>query len=346
MTTHGRELLSLEEIRDVSRAFGLPRPIEAEPIGRGSRLSAKSSLRAKGRRYMLKRRAPDQSGLERVEFLHAFQKHLSSSGVPVPRLVTSLDGRTALPSPAGTYELFEWVEGGRWKQQVSEAAEVGAALGSMLTASESFTPPSTAAESSFHSAVALAGASATVMEAVARVEPRVNRANLQRVLELLILRSARAALKVDAIGLCSSPRLCIHGDTHPGNVLFESGRIQALLDFDAARLDHRACEIANALVHFGNSSIVNVPDQEWRAELDLRRVQALLAGLNNGLPVPIGFEERSMLPWLMIESCTLESIVPIARSGQFAHLGAERFLAFIEEKTAWIESNALQISAC
>jgi hypothetical protein len=47
----------------------------------------------------------------------------------------------------------------------------------------------------------------------------------------------------------------------------------------------------------------------------------------------------------MIESCTLESIVPIARSGRFAHLRADGFLTFIERKTAWIESNARAIAS-
>jgi hypothetical protein len=47
----------------------------------------------------------------------------------------------------------------------------------------------------------------------------------------------------------------------------------------------------------------------------------------------------------MIESCTLESIVPIARLGRFAHLRADGFLAFIERKTAWIEANAQLIES-
>ena len=85
MKAHQRQLLSLEEVREVSRQFGLRRPIEAEPIGRGSRNSAKSSLRTPGGRYMLKRRAADMGGADRLAFLHAFQLHLSDclSGLTV-----------------------------------------------------------------------------------------------------------------------------------------------------------------------------------------------------------------------------------------------------------------------
>ena len=74
MIVHARALLSLEEIREVSREFGLRRPIEAEPIGRGSRLSAKSRLRCPDGQFMLKRRAPDSGTRERLDALRAGQK--------------------------------------------------------------------------------------------------------------------------------------------------------------------------------------------------------------------------------------------------------------------------------
>jgi hypothetical protein len=105
------------------------------------------------------------------------------------------------------------------------------------------------------------------------------------------------------------------------------------------------CEAANALVHFGNSPIAAVPQERWQAELDLRRIAALSDGLGRGMGKALVSQEREALPWLMIESCTLESIAPIARSGRFAHLRADGFLAFIERKTAWIESNARAIAS-
>ena len=137
----------------------------------------------------------------------------------------------------------------------------------------------------------------------------------------------------------------MHGDTHPGNVIFDAGRVRAIIDFDGVRSDHRVCEAANALVHFGNSPIAAVPQERWQAELDLRRIAALSDGLGRGMGMALVSQERDALPWLMIESCTLESIVPIARSGRFAHLRADGFLTFIERKTAWIESNARAIAS-
>ncbi|RLS47021.1 MAG: hypothetical protein DWH86_01395 [Planctomycetota bacterium] len=345
MKAHQRQLLSLEEVREVSRQFGLRRPIEAEPIGRGSRNSAKSSLRTPGGRFMLKRRAADMGGPDRLSFLHAFQLHLSDSGVPVPRLVRTASGTTAVVGPLGTYELFEWVDGTRWSQQLVEAAAMGAALGSMLKSSRSFIPGAHVPAISFHRAGTFEGAAAPIVAAAMRTDPDTNEAALRTTTEALLERGTRAYACVEALGLDPSARICVHGDTHPGNALFDAGTVRALLDFDSARLDYRACEAANALVHFGNDPIAGVPVEGWRAELDVRRMAAVVSGIGHGMGAMLQPEERKALPWLMIESCTLESIVPIARTGRFAHLRADGFLEFIERKTAWIEANAELIEA-
>ena len=139
MRQHARALLSVDEVRGVSHAFGLRRPIEAEPLGRGSRQSAKSRLRTPDGQYFLKRRPP--GGAARLGFVHAFQVHLAACGVPVAEVVPTLGGGTVLALAGGAYELFRWVDGGRWSMRVDESAEVGAAIGALLRASASFVAP-------------------------------------------------------------------------------------------------------------------------------------------------------------------------------------------------------------
>jgi Ser/Thr protein kinase RdoA (MazF antagonist) len=178
-----------------------------------------------------------------------------------------------------------------------------------------------------------------------RADPDTNEEALRTCTHALLERGTRAYARVESVGLDDFDQLCVHGDTHPGNALFDSGNVRALLDFDSARLDHRACEAANALVHFGNDPIAGLPPERWRAELDLQRMAALVSGIGHGMGAMLQPRERKALPWLMIESCTLESIVPIARTGRFAHLRADGFLAFIERKTAWIEANAQLIES-
>jgi Ser/Thr protein kinase RdoA (MazF antagonist) len=294
---------------------------------------------------MLKRRAPNSGTRERLGALHAFQLHLSDAGVPIARLRRTPDGTTAVDGPLGTYEMFEWVDGERWSQRVAEAAAMGAALGSMLRASMDFAGGDRLGRFSYHRAGTFDVTVEPILESVARADPDTDIPALRGTLENLLDRARRAYGHAEHAGLDESPWLCVHGDTHPGNVIFDAGRVRAIIDFDGVRCDHRVCEAANALVHFGNSPIATVPQERWQAELDLRRIAALSDGLGRGMGKALVSQEREALPWLMIESCTLESIVPIARSGRFAHLRADGFLAFIDRKTAWIESNARAIAS-
>lgn len=340
MRRHSRELLSLEEVRAVSAEFGLRRPIEAEPIGRGSRATAKSRLTTPAGRFMLKRRAADSPDAARLGFVHAFQDHLGAAGVPVAPIVRTRDGGTLHRAPRGVYELFGWVEGQRWNARLPEAAELGAALGGLLRASAGFAAPAGAPVGSYHRAEAFAAVREAIVAAAVRADGDTDASALGRTVEALASRAEAAHRRAEDAGLADSPRCCIHGDVHPGNALFADGRLCAILDFDGARVDHRVCEAANAMVHFASDPIAGLPSAEWRPELDLRRALAVAAGIRHGLGEPLSARERRALPWLMIESCTLESLVPVSRSGRFAHLRADEFLAFVERKTAWIERNA------
>ena len=46
------------------------------------------------------------------------------------------------------------------------------------------------------------------------------------------------------------PRLAIHGDYHPGNLIFRDGHVSGLLDFDWAHMDVRCFDVALALYYF------------------------------------------------------------------------------------------------
>ncbi len=345
MSPHEREMLSRDEIRQVIALYDLPRPVTAESIGRGSRQSAKSRLRTPGGDFLLKRRNARKCAPELVAFLHRFQAHLDQEAVPVARLVAARDGATSVVNEAGTYELSQWIEGTRWSRSIADAAEVGVIVGSALRASTSFDPGAHPPTTSFHANAMAAPALGMAAERALAVDPSTDRAILAAATGALQARLMRAAMRAAEAGLSSAPRTCIHGDMHPGNVLFVGGRVRAILDFDGARLDWRACEVANAAMHFANEPIASLPPEQWRPELDLALAGAVVAGIERGMREALLSQERAALPWLMIEACTLESAVPIARTGRFAHLRAEEFLPFIERKTEWIERHAAEISA-
>ena len=340
MTAHDRELLTAAEVRAAIARWGIPRPVVAEPIGRGSRQSAKSRLRTPMGSYLIKRRDPRKSLPHVVEFVHRFQQHLAGAGVPVARIVAAQDGATAVVMPDGTYELFDWVDGTRWRCSLDDAAEVGVAVGELLHASRGFDPGPKPPVGSFHASTSLLHAADLVVRRVLRVDADTDAAALERDVRAITDAAGRAAAQAREAGLDAAPRVCIHGDMHPGNVLFDGERVRAILDFDGARVDWRASEVANAAMHFANEPIAGRPADDWAPELSLARAAGLVAGLERGMRDSLAPAERRALPWLMIEACALESIVPIARTGRFSQLRADAFLPFIRRKLDWIESNA------
>lgn len=338
MTPHARPSIDREELRAVVRAYGLRGPVRLEPIGRGASASAKGRLCTPDGDFMLKRRAASAWPVERAAFLHRFQEHLFAAGVPVARLARTASGDHEFRLGAGAFELFHWVEGDRWSRGAVQAAAAGLALGRALRAVDGFDARDAPARTSFHRPGGLAGAGAPVLEAVMRADPDTDAPALRRTLQRIVDRAIAAERRAEEAGVAASPTACGHGDVHPGNALFRRDRVVAILDFDSAGIDRRACEVANAALHFSNAPIAGIEPSAWVAEPDFALARAVVDGCNAGLGDPLLAHEAAAIPWLMIEACTVESLVPLARSGRFARLRADRFLDLIDRKTAAIEA--------
>lgn len=332
-----RAVIGVQEARAVVGRYALTRPITLQPLGLGSRHNAKSRLVTPRGDFLLKCRAPARSGAAMVEFVHTFHRHLEARAVPVAPLVLDRSGCSAVVHEGQVYELYRWVQGERWKRTSTEAGEAGVAFGRMIRAAVTCAPKGAPRIMSFHAHPVLADGLARIPRAACRADPDTDAQGLAEVCGRLAARAARAAER--AAEIQELPQMVVHGDLHPGNVLFHGGRVQAILDFDGAHLDWRACEIANAALHFGNDPMSGVPVHRWDPALDMERVRALVAGVEEGMGEPLLPAERRALPWLMIEACTLESVAPILRTGRFAHLRADALLAFVDQKAAWIEAN-------
>lgn len=333
-----RALLTSDEVRAVAQRYALVRPISMRLLGAGSRANAKARLSTPRGDFLLKRRAPHRSARPFVAFVHALHRHMDARGVPVAPLVLDREAQSAVELPTGVYELFAWMPGARWKRTPVEAESAGIAFGSMLRFAAGYAPPGAPQTVSFHAHPAREVALQAAVERACAADPDTDYAAMSALCGRLDERAVRAAQRAAAIR--ALPLLPVHGDLHPGNVLFLDGAVSAILDFDGAHLGWRACEVASAVLHFSNDPISRVPVEKWEAGLDIGRVRAMLAGIERGLGAPLEPAERAALPWLMIEACTLESAVPVARTGRFAHLRADRLLAFVDRKAAWIEEHA------
>lgn len=337
-----RERFAPEEAAAVVRETGIPRLGRIERVvefNRGSSRSPKLLIESAGRRWLLKRRAPANSGHERVRFCQHFQRLLAEARVPVTPALPFIDGTTALARHGHVYEYFDFVEGSRYDRSAAAALGAGEALGLLLRAAARTSPSGDSVHGTFHASGVILGAVHLARDAVESVEPDADRAGIRRTTDSLRRLYRSAAERAMRSRFAATGVHPIHGDYHPGNLLFQGERVAAIVDFDAARVEPRAVEVANAILQVGSLRLPGHDADAWPEALDPLLVGAIVGGLRNA-GLRLETQERDAIPWLMIEACIAEGIVPIARTGMFAELRGSAMLRFLERRAAWLRDTA------
>jgi homoserine kinase type II len=193
---------------------------------------------------------------------------------------------------------------------------------------------------SFHGAPGVASALRGIPGAVAAAARRAPSRTLAKRCGLLAEAYAEAAHRADETGPTGWPCVVIHGDWHPGNLVYRDERIAGVLDFDSTRVEPRVMDVANAALQFSMRTAGAGPPDTWPEGLDLPRIQALLLGYNRAAATPLAAGERRALPWLIIEAIIVESVVPIAATGRFGDIDGAAFLEMVERKVRWLAPRA------
>ena len=138
-------------------------------------------------------------------------------------------------------------------------------------------------------------------------------------------------------GISRWPIQIVHGDWHPGNMLYRDNRVVAVIDYDSARMLPRVIDTANGALQF---SILGGGDDlgKWPEHLDEARFRMFLRAYD-GVTVLSQAELRAT-PWLMIEALIAEAVYPIAATGQFGKLEGTAFLGMVQRKVVWLQRNA------
>lgn len=313
-------------------------------FNRGSSRSPKLIVESARGRWLVKRRAPVNAAPERVRFCHHLQRMLASALVPVTAPRPFSDGSTALVLGERVYEYFDFIDGDRYGRTAEHAHAAGRALGRLLVEAASAVPDGDAVHGTFHASGVMLGAARLAEQSIALAEPETDIGEVAReakALRDLYRRAAELAMRSGFAAMCVQP---IHGDFHPGNLIFREGHVVAIVDFDAARIEPRAVEVANALLQVGSRRLPGQEVDAWPADMDPALVDAMVAGVRSG-GVQLESEERQAIPWLMIEACIAEGVVPIARTGSFADLRGSAMLRFLHRRAAWLESSAESLLA-
>ncbi len=324
-----REALTLWNIGDIDRL---------EPLAGGSRSSPKMVVHGTGGSFVLKRLSPSRDQGEHVRFAHSFIAVAARAGIPVASPVVSKAGKTLESLHGSAYELFPLIQGVRWSRTGAQAAAAGQILGRLHEAGLGLHWQGPVRATSFHGSLAVFEAIRRIPKKVCSVDASTDVGELQAVCEAIAIAYRQASQEVDELGYAAIDSQVVHGDFHPGNLLFQGDVIAGVIDFDAARLEPAVVDFANGVLQFASPGGSGAHVRSWPAALSEERVKAFMAGFTQHGDASIEMLVE-MVPPLMIEACITEVSLPIARNGIFGSVRAIDMLAMVQRRVAWLEEH-------
>ncbi|MBO6514013.1 MAG: phosphotransferase [Phycisphaerales bacterium] len=226
-----RESFAREEIMQVLEHYPIGKVQSIREMIAGSSEAPKAVIECERGKLLLKRRARGLEHASLVGFAHEVILGCLNQGVCVPPLIgTVRDNNSMCQIGDRTYELFVFIEGTMFDQSTQHAEQAGMLLGELHRAMDSVT---TSFEATVESSVL------NPERASAHALSDETQRAVKRILEYG-LDSHRANARPSAI---------VHGDWHPGNMIFDGPEVVAICDFDNCRLGSRDRELAQAMVY-------------------------------------------------------------------------------------------------
>ena len=117
-----------------------------------------------------------------------------------------------------------------------------------------------------------------------------------------------------------------------------------MIDFDSARHESVAAEIANATLQFSVKARTGENPLEWPVGLDPENLRAFIAGYAAAPAIDLR-EIAPLVPWLMMSAIVAEAASPIARDGDFAGIAPAPFLTATVGLVDWIAQRTRAVSS-
>ena len=222
------DLIRLDDgdIRELARAFGLGEPSGWGVVAAGT-INDNYWVEADGRRWFLRVNQGKEEADVRWEA--ALVAELAAAGVPTPPPVAGAGGQPLVRHRGRWVSLFPWIAGehrGEAEVSAADARALGAALAALHLAGAPLAArmarPGIYTTSHMAARVRGLAADPAASSDPALIDP------LDAVADELAWLDARAGARAAA------PAGLIHGDLFCDNVLFDGGRLVALLDFEQA----------------------------------------------------------------------------------------------------------------
>jgi len=311
---------------------------QIKSLAGGNRRAPKMVVVSEQGKFLLKRRPRGSDDLYRVAFAHAVQSHLAAKAFPVTTLLTTRsDNNTILQLNNHIYEFFKFVSGTRYDGSPEATIDAGRQLANFHRHLADFAHEFKPLQASFHDSSTVCTHLRTIGSDRAARPSR----KLQATAEALTILYNESSIRVNQLGFDSWPKQVIHGDWHPGNMLFSNQKIAVVLDFDSIRVAPPVVDLANGMLQF--SIVGGRPNPvDWPDYFDQDKLLQFLAGYKK-----IAKHETALLDEyklqalldLMIETMIAEAVLPIAATGFFGHLHGTDFLLMIRRKAQWLRNN-------
>ena len=335
------------EVHHVRVHYPIGQVLRAAALNAGSPLAPKIVLVGSlSGPVVLKRLAPGRDGPEFVHVIHSIHRRLAAHGFPMAPLVPTRGGASALRLEGRAYEVCGFVRGGKCDRSPAQTRLAGEALGRyhallanahdhLGAMGRSIGEPLTGV---YHDDARIRRALARLPQALDATGADDLAARLGTLYERSAAR-AREALDGAAVQV-------VHGDWHPGNLIFRQNALAAVLDHESAGLAPAMLDIANGALQFSLQG--SGPDfRQWPTPPDVERLSKFMEGVHGGramIGVPgVSHKELAALPWLMAQALVAEAAVPIAATGAFHGRDPAPFLRMVARKAQWFSDHFAEV---
>ena len=118
-----------KEILNVLSNYDLGKIEKVSSLKAGSRQSPKKIISSTKGVFLLKRRSTGKNELDKVVFAHNVIQFLYDNHFPVAKVIPTLSNETIVSFDENIYEMFEFIEGARFRKTRELLNETGCQLG-------------------------------------------------------------------------------------------------------------------------------------------------------------------------------------------------------------------------
>jgi Ser/Thr protein kinase RdoA (MazF antagonist) len=313
-----------------------------KPFPAGSRRAPKVVIQSEKGIFLFKRRAPGHDLQTKVAFTHQLQLHLAAQNFPLPHLVGTRDtNNSMLILEDHIYEMFEYIKGKGYDSSLDATFNSGRILGLYHKLLADFRSDYKPPTGSYHNAPAIHNAIGKTVSSLP-MDSRPSGEELPTTVKSIEETYAHCAQQIKDRGMPEWPCQIVHGDWHPGNMLFRNKHVVAVIDYDAARVQQRVIDFANGALQFSILGGSEDPEK-WPEYVDVTRFKRFMLGYDS--VNVITKHEMECVPHLMCEAMIAEGVLPIAATGSFGRIPGYPFLKMIDRKIKWIQENVTVLSS-